>query len=295
MALAANVGLPSELSLWGASLVVRSVRRGSGFGGRVVRLQMLLCVLIACCGNSSLASEECWGGSTALVKFERFYGIRCVTSEVDFRVTTAHGQIDGRSASPKDVASYVPILMAEWKIYPADLIARTRLRQIVMCSGLAFAGQLRTAVPDFENDTLYLDVSRGRDNEIYTRKVIHHELFHVIDLKDDQELYTDARWACLNDASFRYRSGGVNAQGDPDTSVLSSKRIGFLNDYSTTGVEEDKAEVFATMIVENEIIEQRANTDSVLREKMALIKRLLVRFCPQADVEFWMAAQSVAR
>ncbi len=62
---------------------------------------------------------------------------------------------------------------------------------VVRARELTFAGQRRNAIPDFEHDTLYLDVSRGAYSKSYFRKVIHHEFFHIIDYRDDGSLYND--------------------------------------------------------------------------------------------------------
>ena len=53
------------------------------------------------------------------------------------------------------------------------------------------------------------------------------------------------RWDALKPKDFKYGSGGKNAQDISTTSLLTEKYPGFLNHYSTTAVEEDKAEVLA--------------------------------------------------
>jgi len=127
------------------------------------------------------------------------------------------------------------------------------------------------------------------------RSVIHHEFFHIIDYRDDGELYADRRWMDLNPVEFQYGSGGKNAQDDSSASLMTSDRPGFLNSYSRTGVEEDKAEVFANMIVNGGLLAGRASTDPVLRAKMERMKELLAKFCPEIDDTFWEAARRVER
>lgn len=164
---------------------------------------------------------------------------------------------------------------------------QSQLKRVVLCNELYFAGQRRNAVPDFEHDTLYLDVSRGSYNKSYLRKVMHHEFFHIIDYRDDGDLYQDEQWSALNPPGFKYGSGGDNAQDLRDTSVFTDKFPGFLNHYSTTGVEEDKAEMFANLIVAHAYVEGRIQKDAVLREKLKLLEKLLLRFCPDMNGEFW--------
>ena len=73
------------------------------------------------------------------------------------------------------------------------------------------------------------------------------------------------------------------------TQKVSSSRIviGFLEPYSTSGLEEDKAEVFANMMVAPDYVKQRAASDPVIRAKVARMKELLADFCPNMNKEFW--------
>ena len=69
--------------------------------------------------------------------------------------------------------------------------------------------------------------------------------------------------------------------------MLTDRYPGFVNHYSTTGVEEDKAELFAIMIVAPDYIGERVQTDSVLRAKSKRMKILLQEFCPDMSDVFW--------
>ena len=73
--------------------------------------------------------------------------------------------------------------------------------------------------------------------------------------------------------------------------MLTDKFPGFLNHYSTTGVEEDKAEIFANLIVEPEVVKKRAETDAVLQSKVAQMRELLAAFCAEMNDDFWKKAQ----
>jgi hypothetical protein len=62
---------------------------------------------------------------------------------------------------------------------------------------------------------------------------------------------------------------------------------GFLNQYSTTAVAEDKAEVFAFMIVEPKYVDAKVQTDPFLKAKVARMRELLADFCPEVHRAFW--------
>lgn len=223
------------------------------------------------------------------------YGLQVVTTAPTFPVKMSSGVITGKAADPKALARYLTLFVPEFQLYPADLIRRTKLKRLVFCENLAFAGQLRTALPDFEHDTLYYDVARGAENPAYQRKVIHHEYYHLIDLRDDGRLYRDERWAALNTAGFKYGTGGKNAQEVADTGTLTDKYPGFLNHYSTTGVEEDKAEVFALLMMDRAYLTGRSEKERVLAAKVARMQEIMKKFCPEIDGKFWDRAAGLDR
>ena len=75
-------------------------------------------------------------------------------------------------------------------------------------------------------------------------------------------------------------------QGDPWSGVTWDKP-GFLNRYATSGVEEDKAEIFAHLMTEYALVGKRAATDDVIFKKMSAMKALLAKFCPDLNEVFW--------
>src|SRR5262249_46654704 len=154
--------------------------------------------------------------------------------------------------------------------------------------------RLAVVMDYFEHD-LYIDVTGRGGHKLYQRKVIHHEFFHVINFADDELRAEDERWSSLNPRGFRYGTGGESAQNMPSTGWLSDDRPGFLNHYSTTAIEEDKAEVFANLIVEAEYMESRANRDVIIRAKIRRMKEFMVGFCRKVDSEFWGRASSFKR
>ena len=223
------------------------------------------------------------------------YDVEVIFVAPQFPIATTHGKIDGQAADSKSLESYTRLFVPEFTLYPPELVKRARLARVVLCSELAFAGQRRNAIPDFEHDTLYLDVSRGSYSKPYLRTVIHHEFFHIIDYRDDGHVYDDEQWKALNSDEFRYGKGGQAAQDIRTASVLTDKFPGFLTEYSTTAVEEDKAEVFAHLIVHAVHVGERTERDKVLDAKVGRMKELLGTFCVAMNAEFWEKVRHVQR
>lgn len=224
------------------------------------------------------------------------FSIQIVVHNEPFPIKTTYGKIRGKTASRKELRDYIPLFLFEFNLYPTDLVKKTGLKRIILCKELSFQHQRRNALPDFEHDTLYLDVARGHYSEWYMRKVIHHEFFHIIDWRDDRKLYKDDRWATLNPKGFAYGTGGRYAQDDSTVSLINDTIPGFLNKYSTTGVEEDKAEIFANMMVHNwKTLQKRAKRDKVIAHKIVQMEQLLNRFSPAVDRGFWNKIRKLRR
>lgn len=249
--------------------------------------ETLILILVVVGFSRVCRATEADESISCLEETAKRYQVDVVFTKTKFPVATSFGQITGMDADVRTLNKYAALFCREFNVYPPSLIERAQLKRIVLCTELAFAGQRRNAIPDFEHDTLYLEVERGGHNPDYLRKVIHHEFFHIIDYRDDGVVYGDERWSALNPAAFKYGSGGINAQETPTTSVLTTDYPGFLNHYSTTGVEEDKAEVFANLIAAPDEMQMREKTDPVLADKIRTMKELLGKFCPDLNDEFW--------
>ena len=98
-----------------------------------------------------------------------------------------------------------------------------------------------------------------------------------------------------NPPEFRYGTGGAKLQDDPTVTHTGKDVPGFLNRYAAAGVEEDKAEVFAHLMVEPKAMADRAKTDKYMRAKVERMKELLATFAPKVDKKFWDAVAKAER
>lgn len=227
--------------------------------------------------------------------FESQYGVSVDWQQPLFPVTVTGGKITGKD-SGKTGSRYLPLLVREFSVYPPAFIKRSQLKRIVVCKELAFEGQRRAAIPDFAGNTLYLDCQRGQHSATYQRSVIHHEFFHLVDYRDDGLVYQDESWSGLNPPSFKYGKGGRSVQHDRSQSAFRNPTAGFLTSYSMSGVEEDKAELFAHLIVSAKAVALAQESDEVLDSKVVQLKADLRSFCEQLDEAFWLhVAANAAR
>lgn len=184
---------------------------------------------------------------------------------------------------------YRGLFEQEFGKYPPGLVKLADVRQIALVKDLGYAGQQRAALPDFVKEILYLDVFRGEKVELYQRHVVHHEFYHLLEEEVYNNVYyKDPDWAALNPTGFSYGSGGANAQTGPQYDLVHPKP-GFINRYAMSGLEEDKAEIFAALMVpqETRLIESWSRQDPYLRRKIETMKAFLKARVPEIDAAWW--------
>lgn len=220
-------------------------------------------------------------------RFEKKYSVKIVWQGHRFK-----GDVTGDDSD--EVHHYLPLLLEELNLYPASVLNRAKVDKIVLCKNLAWRDQRRGAIPGFETRIMYFDAERAMYDKFYVRSVVHHEFFHQVDWVDDGKVYVDKEWALLNPKEFSYGNGGAAVQDDFTQGVTYDKP-GFMNKYSTQGVEEDKAEIFAYLMTRREIMDARVKKDPVVAAKVKMMKALMHSFSAEIDDLFWEKASQVSR
>jgi len=149
--------------------------------------------------------------------------------------------------------------------YSKEFLKKINLKYIVMCENLSISGINTAGIPDHLMKTLIIDL---KFNEKYFERVIHHELFHIIN-DGFKDLFDDDEWKKLNEPNFKYA----------DCSTCSKKlgldtyenTIGFFTEYSMTTPSEDMAEVYSHLITGN----YKNSNDIILNKKINFIKDIL--------------------
>ncbi|RYX82890.1 hypothetical protein EON83_17430 [bacterium] len=212
---------------------------------------------------------------------------------------TATWQLGGTPADAtdtSDLATFVSILNEEFRKYPKAFVHNTHLGAIVLVKDLGVAGTQRAAVPDYGRQILWLDFKRYLQRGDYQRHIIHHEFYHMIDFELNNNAYwKDPAWMAFNQPAFKYGNGGASAyqKGPINWYEMSHPETGFVNHYSTTGVEEDKSELFATLFVKSEAnkLADWSQTDTVLQAKTKYIKAIVAKLDPSMDETYWQGLQ----
>ena len=146
--------------------------------------------------------------------------------------------------------------------YSKDFLKKINLKYIVMCENLSISGINTAGIPDNVMKTLIIDL---KFNSKYFERVIHHELFHIIN-DGFKDLFDENEWKKFNESNFKYA----------DCSTCSKKlgldtyknTNGFFTEYSMTIPSEDMAEVYSHLINEN----YEVSDDKILNKKIQFIK-----------------------
>lgn len=224
------------------------------------------------------------------------YGVDVAPAENAFELDGAPKAV-GKPPGPRESERYAVLLARELSLYPKDLVKRARLKRIVLCSDLRYCdagdpGRVCLGISSYDPPTIYLNISLDAWAARYACLTIHHELFHVIDNADDGVLDQDKGWSSFNPRGFKY---AARREGDAADADRDSAPRGFASVYGTIDVAEDKAEVFAHLIVNGSHMTRRAETDPYLRAKIIAAKHALATFCPEVDETFWDAARRLER
>ena len=149
--------------------------------------------------------------------------------------------------------------------YSKEFLRKINLRYIVMCENLSISGINTAGIPDHIMKTLIIDL---KFNEKYFERVLHHELFHIIN-DSFKELFNEDEWKKFNKPNFKYadcstcsRKLGLETYKDTN---------GFFTEYSMTIPSEDMAEVFSHLIIGN----YKNSNDEILNKKIKFIQNKL--------------------
>ena len=146
--------------------------------------------------------------------------------------------------------------------YSKEFLQKINLKYIVMCENLSISGINTAGIPDHVMKTLIIDL---KFNEKYFERVIHHELFHIIN-DGFKKLFNEDEWKKFNEPNFKYAECSTCSKKlGLDTY---NKTNGFFTEYSMTIPSEDMAEVYSHLIMGN----YKNSDDKILNEKIKFIK-----------------------
>ena len=151
--------------------------------------------------------------------------------------------------------------------YSQEFLKKINLKYIVLCEDLSISKINTAGIPDHVMKTLILDI---KFNEDYFERVIHHEVFHIIN-DSFKQLFDEDVWSKFNVEEFEY------AECSTCTDKLGldtyTNTNGFLTEYSRSTASEDMAEVFSHLMIGLNL----DRLDPILEKKIKFIKTNLLK------------------
>ena len=229
----------------------------------------LLLILLLTLHINSLKADEIFNllkiPNLEVYKLNSSNGLKYLNAKKNFKIGFENN-IRCNKANKKNLDKKSSIISKNLSIYKKDFLNKINLRFVVLCENL-YISEINTAgIPDHKKRTLILDINF---NEKYFERVIHHELFHIIQ-NNFKSIFDEKIWSNFNDKAFEYAE--CSTCSDRLGLDLYDKTNGFLTEYSKSVASEDMAEVFSFLMTDEIKIKNIANKDSILFNKIEFIK-----------------------
>ena len=151
--------------------------------------------------------------------------------------------------------------------YNQKFLKKINLKYIVLCEDLSISKINTAGIPDNVMKTLILDI---KFNEKYFERVIHHEVFHIIN-DSYKAIFDEKVWSEFNLKNFKYAE--CSTCTDKVGLDTYKKTKGFFTEYSRSTASEDMAEVFSHLMIGSSL----NNSDPILEKKIQFIKNNLLK------------------
>ena len=151
--------------------------------------------------------------------------------------------------------------------YSASFLKKINLKYIVLCENLSISEINTAGIPDNIMKTLILDV---KFNENYFERVIHHEVFHVIN-DSYKSFFNEEEWIKFNNKNFTYAECSTCSKRLGLDTYKNTE--GFLTEYSKSTASEDMAEVFSHLMLKI----KKSQFDPILQKKITFIRNNILK------------------
>ena len=200
-----------------------------------------------------------------IYKLNNSNGLKYLSAKKNFKIGISNNIICDK-ASKESLKKNFPIIKKNLETYKSKFLKKINLRFIVLCENL-FISKINTAgIPDYEKRTLILDINF---NKKYFERVIHHEVFHMIN-DSYKNVFDEKIWSSYNNKEFQYAE--CSTCSDRLGLDLYNKTNGFLTEYSKSIPSEDMAEVYSFLMTNEINIKNKSKKDSILFNKIKFIE-----------------------
>ena len=173
--------------------------------------------------------------------------------------------------------AFVRMLRDELDMYPDAIVSRLGFGNIYILDEFTYrdvklAGQSFSWIP---KPAVAYGLNSFKPEDVASRaffsRTTHHEVFHAMErqfTRSGGPLF-GATWDALNEPGFKYRIGpnAVSAEGQPTHTKDNKGRKGFAEPYGMNIATDDRATMYARMMVADQVFYDRLATDPILLAK----------------------------
>ena len=200
-----------------------------------------------------------------IYKLKNENNVRYLNAKKDFKIGV-DDNITCNKTNQKNLNNKFLIIEKNINRYNSKFLKNIDLKYIVFCEGLFISNINTGGVPDNKNRTLIIDINF---NEKYFERMIHHEIFHMIQ-NSYKDNFNDKKFSLLNNPDFKYSK--CSTCSDRLNLDLYENTNGFLTEYSKSIPSEDMAEIFSFLMIDKNLIEEKVKNDLILNNKINFIK-----------------------
>ena len=198
-------------------------------------------------------------------------GLKYLKATKPFNVGIRDNNVSCFNSGEEDIEKKMHLIEKNLNRYSSVFLNKINLKYIVLCENLTVS-QINTAgVPNPKTKTLIIDI---KFNEEHFERVLHHEIFHMID-ESHKEKFLYEEWKNFNNPEFKYAE--CSTCSDRLGLSLLKQDKGFVTEYSMSTPSEDMAEVFSFLMINKKMIEGKASIDPILNNKILLIKKNILK------------------
>ena len=200
-----------------------------------------------------------------IYKLKNENNIRYLNTKGNFKIGV-NDNITCNKTNQENLNTKFPVIERNIKRYNSKFLKKIDLKYVVFCEGLFISNINTGGIPDNKNRTLILDINF---NEKYFERMIHHEIFHMIQNSYEND-FNDQKFSSFNNSDFEYAE--CSTCSDRLNLDLYENTNGFLTEYSKSIPSEDMAEIFSFLMVNKNLVEEKIKDDPILNNKVNFIK-----------------------
>ena len=134
-----------------------------------------------------------------IYKLKNENNIRYLNAKGDFKIGV-DDNITCNKTNQENLNTKFPTIERNIKRYNSKFLKKINLKYVVFCEGLFISNINTGGIPDNKNRTLILDINF---NEKYFERMIHHEIFHMIQ-NSYEDYFNDQKFSLFNNSDFEY-------------------------------------------------------------------------------------------